>query len=161
MNQQKRQYFGAKFRVFDSEGVGLNHKAEKLHNLCYTEDGESFKFTTDYSEMRKWLLEPNVFWVGHHAVGHDMPAINKVLGLELEYGQFVDTLGLSWFLEPSRKKHGLESYGLEFGFEKVVVEEHEWAEGDYDKMKKRVERDVLINWKLWEKQRTRLESIYG
>ena len=59
-----------KIRVFDTEGVGLNSSATKLWNLCYTEDGEDFHYTTDYDTMRGWLQEPDVLWVGHYAIGH-------------------------------------------------------------------------------------------
>src|SRR6056297_1168046 len=97
-----------KIRVFDTEGVGLNYSATKLHNLCYTEDGENFEYTTDYNTMKKWFSEPNVLWVGHYAVGHDVPAVNTVLGLEMTYKQVWDTMAISWYLSPDRPKHGLE-----------------------------------------------------
>ena len=150
-----------KIRVFDTEGVGLNHKAEKLHNLCYTEDGETFMYTTSYEEMVEWLSEPDVLWVGHYAVGHDMPAINKVLGLNMNYRQFWDTMAVSWFLYPDRPKHGLEAIGKEHGIKKVEVKEHQWAEGDPELMKQRVIEDVKINWAEYLKQRKRLEEIYN
>ena len=150
-----------KIRVFDTEGVGLNNKAEKLHNLCYTEDGETFKYTTSYSEMKEWLSEPDVLWVGHYAVGHDMPAINKVLGLNMNYRQFWDTMAVSWFLYPDRSKHGLEAIGKEHGIKKVEVKEHQWAEGDPELMKERVIEDVKINWAEYLKQKKRLEEIYN
>ena len=150
-----------KIRVFDTEGVGLNNSATKLWNLCYTEDGEEFHYTTDYDTMREWLQEPGILWVGHYAIGHDLPAIKAVLGLEMNYKQFWDTMYLSWALFPDRPKHGLEALGLEHGFPKVAVREDQWEEGDPVLMRERVERDVLINWCEYIKQRKRLEEIYG
>ena len=117
-------------------------------------------YTTSYSEMAEWLSEPDVLWVGHYAVGHDMPAINKVLGLNMTYNQFWDTMAVSWFLYPDRPKHGLEAIGKEHGIKKVEVQEHQWAEGDPELMKERVKTDVLINWAEYVKQRKRLEEIY-
>lgn len=149
-----------KVRVFDTEGVGLNHKATKLHNLCYTTDGTTFQYTTDYDTMREWLQEPDVLWVAHNAVGHDMPAIKAVLGLHMTYNQFWDTLAVSWALFPERPKHGLEALGKEHGVFKVVVEDHQWEEGDPALMRERVETDVLINWLEYQKQLKRLEEIY-
>lgn len=150
-----------KFRVFDTEGVGLNSAATKLHNLCFTDDGKQFHYTTSYEEMREWLSEPNVLWVCHSAVGHDMPAIKSVLGYEMNYKDFWDTLGISWYLYPDRPKHGLEALGTEHGIKKVKVEEHQWAEGDPELMKERVIEDVKINWSEFQKQKDRLCEIYG
>ena len=149
-----------KYRVMDSEGVGLNHRASKLYNLCYTEDGQEFHYTTSYEEMKEWLQEPNVIWVGHNLIGHDCPAIKAVLGVDIPYKDCWDTLALSWVLFPDRPKHGLEALGKEHGVEKVVVEEHQWEEGDPVLMRERVEQDVAINFLEWKKQLKRLEEIY-
>ena len=149
-----------KIRVFDTEGVGLNYSATKLHNLCYTEDGENFEYTTDYNTMKEWLSEPNVLWVGHYAVGHDVPAVNTVLGLEMTYKQVWDTMALSWYLYPDRPKHGLEYIGNEHGIKKVDVANHQWEEGDPELMKSRVIEDVKINWQEYQKQKNRLLEIY-
>ena len=150
-----------KIRVFDTEGVGLNYKTEKLHNFCYTEDGENFAYTTSYDEMKQWLAEPNVLWVGHFAIGHDMPALNTILGTDLTYQKFWDSMYMSWALFPDRPKHGLEYLGVEHGVAKVKVEKHQWEEGDPELMRERVEQDVLINWKEFKKQEKRLLEIYG
>jgi hypothetical protein len=150
-----------KFRVFDTEGVGLNSGATKLHNLCFTEDGKEFHYTTCYDEMLQWLSEPDVIWVCHSAVGHDMPAIKSVLGYEMNYRDFWDTLGISWYLYPYRPKHGLETIGVEHGIKKVKVAEHQWVEGDPELMKERVVEDVRINWAEFQKQKARLCEIYG
>jgi len=154
-----------KIRVFDTEADGLLDTITKIHILSYTEDGETFHTTTDYDTMRKWLSEEGVLWVGHFAIGYDMPAINAVLGggdfTAMTYKQFWDSMYVSWALFPDRLKHGLEALGLEHGFPKVVVREDQWEEGDPELMRERVERDVLINWCEYIKQRKRLEEIYG
>lgn len=150
-----------KIRVFDTEGVGLNYKTEKLHNFCYTEDGENFSYTTSYDEMKQWLAEPNVLWVGHFAIGHDMPALNTILGTDLTYQKFWDSMYMSWALFPDRPKHGLEYLGVEHGVAKVKVEEHQWEEGNPELMRKRVIEDVKINWLEFVKQKKRLLEIYG
>jgi DNA polymerase III alpha subunit (gram-positive type) len=149
-----------KVYVIDSEGIGLAHHATKLHNLCWTTDGENFGYTTDYQEMRKFLTSGGIY-VCHNALGHDMPAFNKVLGLELTRDSFWDTLWMSYNLYPERKRHGLESWGEDLGVSKVKVEEHQWAEGDTELMRKRVEEDVKINWLVWLKMLGRYREIYG
>ena len=151
----------SKVRVFDTEADGLLDTITEIYILSYTEDGETFHTTTEYDVMRDWLTEESVLWVGHYAVGYDMPAINKVLGLNMNYRQFWDTMAVSWFLYPDRPKHGLEAIGKEHGIKKVEVEEHQWAEGDPELMKERVIEDVKINWAEYIKQRNRLEEIYS
>lgn len=149
------------FRVFDTEGVGLNHKTERLWNMSWTDDGEDIKFTTGYDQMREWLAEPDIIWVAHNAIDHDMEAFRVVLGVDLSYKWFWDSLAVSWALFPHRPKHGLEYLGKEHGILKVDVKEHQWAEGDPDLMKDRVITDVKINWKEFLKQKKRLEELYG
>lgn len=150
-----------KVRVFDTEADGLLDTITKIYVLSFTEDGEIFHTTSDYEVMKEWLSEEEVLWVGHFAIGYDMPAIKAVLGLEMTYKQFWDSMYLSWALFPERPKHGLEALGLEHGFPKVVVREDQWEEGDPVLMRERVERDVLINYHEYLKQRKRLEEIYG
>lgn len=145
--------------VLDSEGVGLGGKATKLHNLCTTQDGENFFYTTDHDEMREELLSADLL-VCHHIIGHDVPAFKAVLGIDIPYSKCWDTLGLSWYLFPNRPKHGLEALGKEHGYQKVKVESHQWEEGDPELMRARVIEDVKINWAEFVKQRNRLEEIY-
>lgn len=149
-----------KFLVIDSEGNGLAYTCTKLHNLCWTEDGEEFGYTTDYDKMRDVLSQEDVLFVGHNIIRHDSVVFSRILNLHIPYQKFVDTLALSWFLYPDRSEHGLASWGANFGFHKTKVENHQWAEGDEALMRERVERDVLINWMLWEKMKKRLSEIY-
>jgi DNA polymerase III alpha subunit (gram-positive type) len=98
-------------------------------------------------------------FVAHNSVPFDMVVVNGILGLDLSYKRFVDTLAVSWNLSPERKIHGLGSYQVESGVEKPKVDD--WEDVTWEQMKHRCESDVRINWWLWQKQRNRLKEIYG
>lgn len=149
-----------KLIVLDSEGDNLAHHTTKLHNLCTTQDGENFFFTTDYEEMKEELLSADLL-VCHNIHTHDRPAFKKVLGIDIPWEKCIDTLAISWALYADRQKHGLASWGTDVGVEKVWVAEDQWSEGDYDLMKSRVTEDVKINWLIWKKMDKRLDEIYG
>jgi DNA polymerase III alpha subunit (gram-positive type) len=145
--------------LFDLESDGLYDEVSKVYCLSYTHDGRSIETTTSVSDIAD-VLSSSDYIVGHNIALYDLLVLNKLYGIETK-GLVIDTLALSWYLDPNRIKHGLEDYGLEFGYPKVVVEDHEWQEGDMDLMIQRCERDVEINWKVWEKQSKVLKELYG
>lgn len=148
-----------KFIVLDSESDGLWKEATKIHVLSWTEDGENIKSTNDYEVMSKVLSEDNVFFVAHNSIRHDMPLMNKILNCNLNYKKFVDTLALSWYLHEDRGgRHGLESYGVDYGVPKPVVED--WENLTYEDYKHRCQEDVKINWLLWKDLWSKLLSLY-
>ena len=145
--------------VFDTETNGLAYDCDKMHILSYTYDGKAYHSTADYYEMRKFFMQEDTLFVCHNSVPFDMVVVNRVLGLEMDYKKFVDTLALSWFLEPKRDKHGLGSYQKESGVEKPQVDD--WENVTWEQMKHRCESDVKINWYVWQKQRKKLQEIYS
>lgn len=146
--------------VFDLESDGLYDEATKIHCLSYTFDGVNFDTLTDYASMRSLFDTDSLLPIGHNIGLYDLLVLKKLLGVDFR-GLVVDTLWYSWYLYPKRPKHGLEDWGEKFGFPKVKVKDEEWAEGNMDLMKERCERDCLINWKLWMKQKKYLEELYG
>jgi DNA polymerase III alpha subunit (gram-positive type) len=144
--------------VFDSESDDLAYAATKIHIMVWTDDGKSYHDTGDYGQMTEWLSEPDVLWVCHNAVKHDMVLFNRLLGLDLTYRQFWDTLALSWALFPDRPKHGLGALAKEYGTEKPDVED--WENVTYEQMLHRCKSDVETNWVEWIKQKKRLEELY-
>jgi len=154
-----KRYDKVKFIVFDTESDGLAYEATKLHIFSYTLDGQEVHHTASYDEMRSLLEQEDTLWVGHNVVRHDMPLLNRLLGLDLSYQKFIDTLAISWVLEPDRKSYGLDSFTKEAGVEKPKVED--WDSLDWETAKLRCGNDVLINWYVWQKQRKKLEEIYG
>ena len=101
-----------RYIVFDSETDGFQDIASKIHVIGWTEDGVNFRHTQDYYEMRQILSGQHTDrrLVCHNAIKFDLVVFNRILGISLEYRDFVDTLPLSWTINYSRDKHGLESY---------------------------------------------------
>jgi hypothetical protein len=145
--------------VFDIETDGLLEEATKIYCMSYTHKGTIFTFT-DYDDMRYTLNLWDTL-IGHNIIRYDIPVAERILGIDLSRKLKIDTLALSWYLQPNRSKHGLEDYGVEFGYPKVEVDEDQWAEGNIDLMVERCNRDVEINYRLWKKQSKTLGELYG
>jgi hypothetical protein len=143
--------------VFDVEANGLI--PTKLWCLSYNKrKGVShISTTTDYEEMKKFLLSADVL-VGHNITRWDIPHLERLLSITIT-AKIVDTLALSWYLEPNRVVHGLDSYGDEFGVPKPKVAD--WSEQPIEVYTHRCHEDVTINTLLWEKQWKHLKLLYG
>jgi DNA polymerase I-like protein with 3'-5' exonuclease and polymerase domains len=142
--------------VMDMEGD--KHPSTKIHCLsfCNVKDGVIRSFTT-YSEMRKWLLQEGVTLIGHMLTLYDIPTLERILGIKIK-AKLIDTLPISWTLEPSRIIHGLESYGEEFGVPKPPITD--WENLSVEEYVHRCEEDVKINLRLWQKQFRYLRNLY-
>lgn len=153
----------------DIETSGLMHELEankdkaKLHNICFmTVDGSKTKTFHGSSEedmktVQK-LFDKNTILVMHNGICYDKNAL-KFFGFNLEKVLFVDTLSLSWYLDLNRAKHGLESYGEEFGVPKPVIKDwNNLTQSDYDN---RVQEDVRIQQLTYYKLKTMFEELYG
>jgi hypothetical protein len=147
-----------RFIVIDSESDGLAYEATKLHILAWTEDGETIHHTHDYDEMIQLLSQDDCMFVAHNAIRHDLPLFNRLLGVNLKYHQFVDSLFLSWYLNFDRDRHGLGDYGVEYGVPKPKVED--WHNASLEVYRTRVVEDVKINWKLWCDLLRKLTILY-
>lgn len=136
--------------VFDLECDGL--KPTKIH--CLAANG---KATTSYDLMRKFCAETEVL-VGHNIIRFDVGVLERILDIKVK-SKLVDTLALSWYLEPDRPRHGLESYGEEFGVLKPKVDD--WDNLTPEEYMHRCKEDVRINELLWDKQWKQLLKLYG
>lgn len=139
--------------VVDIEGDGL--QATKLHCMAATNDSGTFG-TIDYDEMRGLLSDTDVI-VGHNFQRWDKPTAERILGIEIK-AKIVDTLALSWALEPERLKHGLEDWGEEFGVPKPKIED--WHSLSSEEYLHRCEEDTKINWLLWKRFWNLLVRLY-
>ena len=115
---------------------------------------------TDYDDMRSFFEMEDAIYVGHNLSLYDIPAIRHILKIEPK-GKVIDTLSLSWYLECRRLKHSLETYAIEQGNNKVIVENWKQGEEGAELYRQRCERDTQINHLLWEKQKAQLLEIYG
>ena len=142
--------------VFDVEANGLLDKATKIHCLSYTSDGKDYKTVFDYSDMRDLILSQHGL-VGHNIIRYDVPLIEKILGIKIKSRLF-DTLPMSWVLNLNRPKHGLESFGEDFGIPKPQIDDwHNLTDKEYAY---RCTEDVKINWCLWQDLLKRFMFLY-
>lgn len=139
--------------VFDIEANGLH--ATKIHCLSVkTEKG--LHSTTNYDDMRKFFLNTKVL-VGHNIIRYDIPTVERILGIKVE-AKLIDSLALSWYLEPYRLLHGLESYGEDYGVPKPKVDD--WENLTAEEYIHRCQEDVKINTRLWKDQWKSLLELY-
>ena len=104
------------------------------------------------------MSEPVV--VGHNIARWDTVEVSRLVGCEIpKETLIVDTLALSWYLSPDRSKHGLESYGEDYGIPKPKVDD--WHNLSYEEYRHRCEEDVKINSRLWKDQYSYLLKLYG
>lgn len=143
-----------RINVFDIEANGLN--ATKLHCLALNNNGNILA-TTSLDKMRSFLLKAEVL-VGHNIYRFDIPTLERLLGIKVK-AKLVDTLILSWYLEPERLQHGLAEWGEYFGVPKPEVED--WENLPSEVYVNRCKEDVKINTKLWERQWKKLLELYG
>lgn len=138
--------------VFDIEADGL--KPTKIH--CLSINTGKIHSTDNYENMRKALVNADIL-VGHNIIRYDIPAIERLLNIKIK-AKLVDTLALSWYLEPNRPKHGLADWGEDFGIPKPLVED--WENQPIEVYIHRCEEDVKINTKLWQQQWKQLVKLY-
>ena len=142
--------------VFDVEANGLLDDATKIHCLSYTTDGVIYDTLFDYDGMRDLLLNEQGL-IGHNIIRYDVPLLEKILDIRIKARLF-DTLPMSWVLNYNRPKHGLESFGEDFGIPKPKIDD--WQNLTQDDYRHRCVEDVKINWKLWQDMLKRFMFIY-
>ena len=142
--------------VFDIETDGLLDELTKIHVMSWSNDMGEVKHTHDYDEMRYVLLNSETL-VGHNIIRFDIPAIEKVLGIEVK-ARLIDTLALSWYLHHDRMKHGLEGYGEDYGVPKPVIKD--WNTLTPQEYSHRCDEDVKINNRLWRDLSMKLDKLY-
>jgi len=154
--------------IVDTESDGLLKTVTKIWVIgWYNLDTGKSGVITDYSKMRRFLQQEDLTLICHNIIRFDVPLFEMILGIPIE-ARVIDTLTLSWYLQPIRASHGLESYGEEFGVPKPVIEEGEWLgplenetfEEFIAKMINRVVEDVKINLKVFEGQLWYLKELY-
>jgi len=168
--------------VADIEGDGLLDEITMIHVLVLQMQGKSQTVIrgSDHERLKKclqWHIDNGVPIVGHWFIMFDIPALEKILHMDLSELMVIDTMALSWYLNTRKSKHGLGNFETEYGFPKVEVADEEWVpptqeEGEsvedfrgrltehYLLMKDRCKVDVKINKCLWEDFKSRLIDMY-
>ena len=147
--------------IFDIETDGLLEEVTKIHCISYIkllDNNVIDKKTLTKKEEYEILFKEEAVFVGHNIVRYDIPVINKILGLKIDKN-IIDTLGLSWYLFPDKKTHGLEYWGNFFQNKKKEV--LDWKEDSLEIYTERCERDVEINYDLFVLFKEYLTNLYG
>lgn len=149
----------------DIETSGLLHQLmtqenPRLHNLCSIDVSSSDIILLEghqREEIQAWLNQGHTF-IMHYGSLFDFEAL-ELLGYDTSKTKLIDSVALSWYLEPNRVVHGLEQYGVEFGVPKPPISD--WENLSQEDYNHRVIEDCKINKRLWHKQVARLQELYG
>jgi hypothetical protein len=140
--------------VFDIETDGLD--ATKIHVLSWEDDYGKIQSTHDYDDMRKFFEESKTL-IGHNIIRFDIPVAEKILGIKIN-AKLVDTLALSWYVNYTKPKHGLETYGEYYNVKKPEVSD--WVNLTQEDYAHRCKEDVKINSRLWRDLDIKLSKLY-
>lgn len=150
--------------VADIEADDLLDNATLMHVLSYKmATGNEVKSIRgdNANRIKKFFqhhIDNKIPLVMHNGIGYDVPLVEKLLGMDLSELMLIDTLGLSWHLNPDRARHGLDSFFEDYGIAKPKIDD--WENLDYEQYKHRCQTDVEINLALWEDLKSRLEGMY-
>lgn len=148
--------------VFDIETIGfldrLNRK-EDLHifSFCKITDGIwKVSSTYDPNVIQDIIGNENNTLVCHNSICYDKPALLK-MGWDFK-AELICTLGLSYYLFPEKRLHGLADWGEIYGVPKPKIES--WEGLSKEEYTNRCEQDVRINTNLWLTLKSKLLNIY-
>ena len=144
--------------IFDVESNGLLDDATKIHCLSYIDTDREKDIITlyDYDDMRL-LFSVKKHFVGHNIIRYDIPLLEKLLDINID-ARLYDTLPMSWVMNPTRSKHGLDSFFPDFGIEKPKIDD--WSNLSIEDYSHRCEEDVKITQALWDNLLKRFMVLY-
>jgi len=160
----KRIYNWKLATVADLESDNLLDRATKLHVLGFQMDSKELKTFRGSTESQRivkffqWHVDNEIPIVMHNGISFDVPLMEKLFGIDLSKLMLIDTLALSWYLNPDRRQHGLGTFWEDYGIEKPAVDD--WSEQPYEVYQNRVIEDVKINQALWKDLKRRLIELY-
>ena len=148
--------------IFDVESNGLLEEATKIHCLSFVDTNAEAPYDDtvityhDYDDMRRLLTEANHL-VGHNIIRYDIPLLEKLLDIKID-ARLYDTLPMSWVINPTRGKHGLDSFFPDFGIKKPKIDD--WENLSREDYAHRCETDVQITYALWNNLLKRFMVLY-
>lgn len=143
--------------VFDIEADNLLDDISKIYCLAwYNTITGTNGVITDYNEMIDFIDNAECL-IGHNIIRYDIPALEKILDIKVTC-KLIDTLALSWYLYPERKKYGLEYFGNDFGIEKPKITD--WNNLSIEEYCYRCVVDVQINTMLYNNILQYLKDLY-
>ena len=150
--------------VADIESDNLLDDATLIHVLSYKMFGKEVKSIDkkdQYKRIAKFFqhhIHKKIPIVLHNGISFDIPLVEKILEIDLSDLMVIDTLGLSWHLNPKRPKHGLDSFFEDYGIAKPKI--LDWESLTYEEYEERCSEDVKINDALWQDLMGRLVDMY-
>jgi DNA polymerase I-like protein with 3'-5' exonuclease and polymerase domains len=142
--------------VFDCETDGLLHQLTKIHVFSWSVVGSGVVHSTNDLSTIQEVMHKATTVVGHNIVSFDLPAL-KMFDINTD-ASIIDTLPLSWYLEPNRVRHGLADWGVSVGVPKPKVDD--WDNLSYEEYKHRCEEDVKINLEVLSILERKLSRLY-
>lgn len=152
-----------KATVADIESDGLLNEATLIHVLSYQMSGKDIKnihSKDTYKRIEKFFrfhIDNQIPIVMHNGITFDVPLVEKITGIDLSELMLIDTLALSWYLNPDRDMHGLDSFFKDYGIKKPAIDD--WENLSIEEYVHRCDTDVKINTALWEDLINRLEEL--
>lgn len=143
--------------LFDIETDGLLSKLTKIHVFSWSVVGSGVVQSTSDLSVIQEIMDKATTVVGHNIIDFDLRALVK-FGIYTD-ASIIDTLSLSWYLEPKRSRHGLADWGVTVGVPKPVVTD--WDNLSYEEYKHRCEEDVRINLEVLSIFERKLDRLYG
>lgn len=149
-----------------------------LHNMGFKDmnTGEEILFSNNYfdldlidsvqyknisvrpiHDLKKFLSAGHKLYM-HNGKLFDNEALIFLKVVEVEQCHIVDTLYLSWYLDPKRMRHGLGEYGEDYGIPKPAIEN--WENQTQDEYNHRVMQDCRIQYRLVKDQMAQLKKMY-
>lgn len=134
-------------------------KAPRLHNIGFIDVLTKERTVIEWTDRARIqaFLDTGPTLVMHNGTTFDKVAL-EFLGYDVSKVKIIDTLYISWYLQPGRPKHGLEGYGEEAGVPKPVIDD--WESQTQEEYNHRVMEDCRIQDWLWTQQFNQLMAIY-
>lgn len=142
--------------VFDLETDGLLDKLTKIHVFSWSVVGSGVVHSTGDHSVIQEVMHKATTVVGHNVIAFDLEAL-AMFDIYTD-ADIIDTLPLSWYLEPKRIRHGLGEWGVTVGVPKPVVDD--WDNLTYEDYKHRCEEDVKINLEVLSILERKLNRLY-
>ena len=133
--------------VFDIETDGLDPTVVWVVVTSNVDTGDTRTFF-DEDKFKDYLSQADEV-IGHNIIGYDIPALEKLWGVDFSQLKITDTLVMSRLANPSNQGgHSLENWGTTLGFPKGDF--HEWEQLS-DEMITYCKQDVNINVMVYNK----------
>ena len=137
--------------VFDIETDSLQPTKIYCMSVLNVEAEVQLNFPPSKIEEGIELLESSDKLIGHNIIGFDIPAIQRLYGVDLMSKKIIDTLVLSRLFNPIRASHGLKAWGNTLQFPKIEFNDYSRYSDD---MMKYCAQDVFVNYKVYQALKT-------